>query len=70
MSVIDIRTPKHSYKRKSTNSLWRVFVQFPTGGSGGIRTHEPKKDYRISSAARYDHFDTLPYDYRIIISVA
>ena len=46
------------------------FARLDSGGSGGIRTHEPKKDYRISSAARYDHFDTLPYDYRIIISVA
>ena len=38
MSVMGIRTPKQSYIRKSTNPLCRVFVQFPTGGSGGIRT--------------------------------
>ena len=41
MSVIGIRTPKHSYIRKSTNSLWRVFVQFPSGGGEGIRTPVP-----------------------------
>ena len=29
-------------------------------GVGGIRTHEPRKDYLISSQARYDHFDTTP----------
>ena len=34
---------------------------FRFGGSGGIRTHVPGTDNRISSAARYDHFDTLPY---------
>ena len=31
------------------------------GGEGGIRTHVPGTDNRISSAARYDHFDTAPY---------
>jgi hypothetical protein len=36
-------------------------VLFSLGGSGGIRTHVPGTDNRISSAARYDHFDTLPY---------
>ena len=35
---------------------------FSLGGSGGIRTHVPGTDNRISSAARYDHFDTLPYE--------
>ena len=30
-------------------------------GESGIRTHAPKKDDRISSAARYDHFDISPY---------
>ena len=29
-------------------------------GASGIRTHVPKKDNRISSAARYDHFDIAP----------
>ena len=33
---------------------------FFDSGDGGIRTHVPKKDNRISSAARYDHFDTSP----------
>ncbi len=35
----------------------------PTGffsGESGIRTHAPRKDDRISSAARYDHFDISP----------
>ena len=31
------------------------------GGECGIRTHVPKKDNRISSAARYNHFDNSPY---------
>ena len=30
------------------------------GGKNGIRTHVPETDNRISSAARYDHFDTFP----------
>ena len=34
------------------------------GGEGGIRTHVPGTDNRISSAARYDHFDTSPYELR------
>ena len=38
MSLMGMYTPKHSYIRKSTNSLWRVFVQFPFGGDKGIRT--------------------------------
>ncbi len=36
---------------------------FPTGdtsGECGIRTHVPETDNRISSAARYDHFDNSP----------
>ena len=37
-------------------------------GESGIRTHAPKKDDRISSAARYDHFDISPYsiEFRIL----
>ena len=34
---------------------------FVFSGESGIRTHAPKKDDRISSAARYDHFDISPY---------
>ena len=50
------------HKRKSTNPPSRVFVQFPFGGRDGIRTHVPLEgDNRISSAGRYNHFDTLPY---------
>ena len=41
VNVLGKHTPKLSYKRKSTNPLVHVFVQFPFGGSGGIRTHVP-----------------------------
>ena len=29
-------------------------------GDGGIRTRVPERGKRISSAPRYDHFDTSP----------
>ena len=38
LSYYGKHTPKLSYKRKSTNSPVRGFVQFANGGSGGIRT--------------------------------
>ena len=51
----------YTTKRKSTNSIVREFVQFICGGRDGIRTHVPLEgDNRISSAGRYNHFDTLP----------
>ena len=31
-----------------------------TGGDGGIRTHGTTRVHRISSAGRYNHFDTSP----------
>lgn len=38
-----------------------IFVDCSTGGRDGIRTHVPLEgDNRISSAGRYNHFDTLP----------
>ncbi len=47
-----MHTPKHSYIRKSTNSFWRVFVQFPFGGSGGIRSERRERN---SGRSRVSH---------------
>ena len=33
---------------------------FCDSGDGGIRTRVPERGKRISSAPRYDHFDTSP----------
>ncbi len=38
-----------------------------SSGESGIRTHAPKKDDRISSAARYDHFDISPSIYGLML---
>ncbi len=37
-----------------------VEMLFFRSGDGGIRTRVPEKGKRISSAPRYDHFDTSP----------
>lgn len=37
-------------------------------GDGGIRTHAPRRAYRISSATSYDLLSTSPYDNVYIIT--
>ena len=46
-------------RKRDKPAFFSLFVPFD--GECGIRTHVPKKDNRISSAARYDHFDNSPY---------
>ena len=48
-------------KRMQKNPAARRVTGFFDTGECGIRTHVPKKGNRISSAARYDHFDNSPY---------
>ena len=46
-----------------TSFLMRLTSEPGIGGRDGIRTHVPLEgDNRISSAGRYNHFDTLPYN--------
>ncbi len=52
----------YHYNKNLPIKQLQLFRQVSTlAGSGGIRTHEPVRDYLISSQARYDHFDTLPF---------
>ena len=55
-----IRTPGLVNANHALSQLSYTPRYVRNGGEGGIRTHVPKKDNRISSAARYDHFDTSP----------
>ncbi len=53
----------NSFLRKPfTNGKGRHFLRRPIAEKMGFEPMHRLPDDRISSAARYDHFDTSPYD--------
>lgn len=79
MDMVFLKKMEKNGRVKKFEHTWRILQKKPKAtaafgffksGVDGIRTHAPGTDDRISSAARYDLFDTTPKIRKLYVCTA